>query len=104
MAKSAGRPAGLLAKTGQCTRLAATPSVTKSCGPSWSNVVPDAITPPRVARSITRAATLTSPPEPIGRQPLRSTGMDPHPHSRLVAVDVDRFQRSLGLQDRTDRN
>ena len=30
--------------------------------------------------------------------------MDPHPHPRLVAVDIDRFHRSLGLQHRTDRD
>ena len=57
-----------------------------------------------MARSITRAATLTSTPSQSARQPLRATGMDTHPHPRFVAVDVDRSQRSLGLEDRTDRD
>jgi len=55
--------------------------VTKSCGPSWSNVVPDTITatPGLPAPSPRPRRTLTSTPEPISRQPLRSTGVDPHP-------------------------
>ncbi len=100
MAKSAGRPAGLPEKTGQCTRLAETPSVTKSSASRWSRVAPDTITPPRVARSITRAATLTSTPSQSAARRCGRPVWIPTRIRGCVAVDVDGLEGSFGLQHR----
>ena len=85
MAKSAGSPGVLPAKTGRCTRLAVTPNASKSACESSSSVVPDTITPPLVARSMTRAATLTSTPSQSAARRCGRPVWIPNPHPRLCS-------------------
>ena len=97
MTRSAGTPSCLAAKTCLRSRLASTPSNSKSSSAIPSNVAcrHHQLTPGRPVHHPRGDIHIDA--QPVRTDPLRPAGVDPDPHPRRVTVHVKGFHRFPSL-------